>query len=245
MPVGKTKKGIEAVGSIILISYRDNYLMGRETSFVTDDKTIVAHYKTNSGETIYEGFLSPGSIENFDDLKDAKKKFTNTCIDLEDKIPDISRVTFADIRDSRSNPGFIAANPRYVVAERRDLLGFPKGSYENKDKNLENTIIRECGEETGLIIDMAKLIDSGILAPTGKKTYYAVYHYKLTKPEYETALMIIEEKNKSRENELHDIQFTKIAKGDPKNFFINCISKEAYSRTLVKRKNRTRNLSGN
>lgn len=245
MPVGKTQKGIEAVGAIILISYRDNYVMGRETSFVTDDKTVVAHYRTNSGENIYEGFLIPGSIENVEDLKDAKNKFTNTCIDLEDKIPDISRVTFADIRDSRSNPGFIAANPRYVVADRRDLLGFPKGSYENKDKNLENTIIRECAEETGLIINPVKLINTGILAPTGKKTNYAVYHYKLTKPEYEKAVTLIEEKNKGRENELHDIQFTKISKGDPKNFFINCISKEAYSRTLTKRKSRTRNVSDN
>jgi len=244
MPIGKTRKNVEALGSIILISYRDNYLMGRETSFVTDDKTIVAHYKTNSGENIFEGFLIPGTIENEEDLKAAKNKFTNTCIDLENKIPDISRVTFADVRNSRSNPGFIAANPRYVVADRRDLLGFPKGSYENKDKTLENTIIRECTEETGVFINPIKLIDTGILAPTGKKTNYAVYHYKLTKSEYEKIIMIIEEKNKSRENELHDIQFTKISNGDPKNFFINCISKEAYSRT-VKRKNRTVNLSDN
>jgi hypothetical protein len=243
MPVGKTVKGIEALGSIILISYRDNYLMGRETSFVTDNKTIVAEYKTNTGENIYEGFLSPGSIENLENLKAAKKKFANTCIDLEKKMPDISRVTFADIRDSRSNPGFIAGNPRYVEADRRDLLGFPKGSYENKDKFLENTIIRECGEETGVFINPAKLIDTGILAPTGKKTNYAVYHYKLTKSEYEKATTIIEEKNKSRENELHNIQFTKISNGDPKLFFINCISKEAYSRTVKKRKNRTRNVS--
>jgi len=244
MPIGKTRKNVEALGSIILISYRDNYLMGRETSFVTDDKTIVAHYKTNSGENIFEGFLIPGTIENEEDLKAAKNKFTNTCIDLENKIPDISRVTFADVRNSRSNPGFIAANPRYVVADRRDLLGFPKGSYENKDKTLENTIIRECNEETGVFINPIKLLDTGILAPTGKKTNYAVYHYKLTKSEYEKIIMIIEEKNKSRENELHDIQFTKISNGDPKNFFINCISKEAYSRT-VKRKNRTVNLSDN
>lgn len=238
MPIGKTENGVKAFGSIILIYYRDEFLMGRETTFLTDDKDVVENYKTNEGETIYAGFLSPGQMENDTHIKMAKRKFAHTCVDIEKNIPDIPRLTFADVRNSRTNPGFIAANPRYVVKEKRHLYGFPKGSYENKDTTLQDTIIRECSEETGIIINPIRLVETSTLAPTGKNTNYAVYHYELTKSEYEKFSKIIEEKNKSRENELHDIQFIKIPATNPKDFFINCMSKEAYSRTIIKNKKR-------
>jgi 8-oxo-dGTP pyrophosphatase MutT (NUDIX family) len=236
MPIGKTQNGVEALGSIILIYYRDEFLMGRETTFLTDDKDVVANYKTNDGETIYAGFLSPGQLENDENSKTAKRKFARTCVDIEKKLPDIPRVTYADLKNSRTNPGFITAKPRYVVKEKRYLYGFPKGSYENKDATLQDTIIRECSEETNIDINPERLIDTGILAPNGKKTSYAVFHYKLTKPEYEKFLKIIEEKNKSRENELHNIQFIKIPTTNLKDFFINSVSKDAYSLTITKNK---------
>ena len=67
--------------------------------------------------------------------------------------------------------------------------------------------------------------------------------------EYENFSNIITIKNQDRENELHNIQFIRIPKGDPRDFFINAVSKEAYERTIdrsnVKKTRRSNNRKFN
>ena len=234
MPKGRTRKGVEADGAVVLIYYQNLFLMGQETSYITDSDDFNKRYKDSTGKSIDDDFLSPGSKENAGDLLIATTKFSQLCLDLEGLFPEIPRITFADVRNSRSNPGFIAAKPRYVVNERRQLFGFPKGSYEHKDGLIDITGIRECDEETTVVLSHAKLQDTNNLVPTGRGTHYSVYHYKLTKKEYEDALLLIAEKNQSRDNELQNLQFLKVPAVDPRRFFINVVSKEAYERTIKK-----------
>ena len=175
MPTGKTETGVDAEGSVVLIYYQQNYLMGRETSFLSDRSEYSKDIDLN------ESFLSPGSIENKIELLTATTKFSNFCQELEKLLPDIPKITFADVRNSRSRPGYIAAKPRYVLKERRTLFGFPKGSYEFKDNDLITTAFREIKEETSIELNKEKLQFMNKIAPTGRGSHYAVYHYKLTK----------------------------------------------------------------
>ena len=218
---------VKPTGAIIMIKYQDLYLMGQETSFLTENEDIMKVYPT-----LKQDFFSPGSTENKEDLDNAKAKFTELCEQLEKRFPEIPKITFADIRNSRTNPGFIAATPRYVTLERRKSYGFPKGSYEDKDGSLINTIIRECNEETGIILRPESIEDLHVTASTGRKGNYAVYTYNLGKSAYEDFSKILMKKNKSRENEIHELQFIKIPKYDYKNFFTNNVSKEAFLKQI-------------
>jgi len=234
MPKGRTRKGVEADGAVVLVYYQNLFLMGQETSYITDSDDFNKRYKDSTGKSIDDDFLSPGSKENPKELLAATTKFSNLCLHMESLFPEIPRVTFADVRNSRSNTGFIAAKPRYVVNDRRQLFGFPKGSYEHKDSIIDSTGIRECEEETTVVLLESKLQNTNNLVPTGRGTHYSVFHYKLTKKEYEEALLLIAEKNQSRDNELQNLQFLKVPAIDPRRFFINVVSKEAYERTVKK-----------
>jgi 8-oxo-dGTP pyrophosphatase MutT (NUDIX family) len=231
-----------ANGAIILIKYQDKYLMGQETNNLSENENIMKHYTT-----LYKDFLSPGTIESEDDIIKAKEKFSATCKQIEEQFPDISRVTFADIRNSRTNPGFIAATPRYVLTKRRNLFGFPKGSYDPKDITLLNTIVRECYEELGIHLDLDKIKNLGKDAYRNTKQVYSysIFTYHITKDMYEKFIEMINKKNQSRENELHNIQFIK-PPTDYSDFFTNFISKDAFMKHKIKggtRKTNKRNTS--
>jgi len=232
MPKGKTEKGVNAEGAIIIIYYNDNFLMAQETKYLADEQDLESIYHKAKGKTLQESYLYKGTTHNEDDVSQAKKHFGELTEYLEELYPEIPHITFADVKDSRRNPGFISAKPRYVAKERRTLYGFPKGSFEQADLDLKITAFRECQEETGISLRLDKIDDKYTLVPTGRGAYYAVYHCRLTKQEYEDYLEVIKEKNKAHENELHNIQFIKIPKGNPRNFFINVVSKEAYERTI-------------
>jgi 8-oxo-dGTP pyrophosphatase MutT (NUDIX family) len=234
MPSGTTERGQQADGAIILVYYQDKFLMGEETVYVTDNKELDKSYRTNTGQKIEDAFLSPGSTYNEKDIQNAKAKFSELCRDIESKTNSIKHVTFADFKDSYKETGYIKAKPRYVPDERRNLYGFPKGSYELKDSTIETTAFRECNEETSLVLNPDRIKDQQTLVPTGRKSRYAVFHYKLTKPEYDAFSIMIAEKNRSRENELHNLKFIKVPEGDPRSFFTNAASKEAYEQTVKK-----------
>jgi len=231
MPRGKTENGMVADGAIVMIYYQDKFLMGEETTYATDNHEVMNSYRTNAGLTADEAFLSPGSTDNDIDIITAKAKFAHLCRDIEYKNRSIGRVTFADFKDSHKGPGFIKAKPRYVSAERKNLYGFPKGSYELEDPTLETTAFRECHEETSIVLNPDRIIDQQTLVSTGRKAKYAVFHYKLTKPEYEAFSIMIAEKNQDRENELHHIKFIQVPSPDYRHFFTNGASKEAYEQT--------------
>lgn len=215
-----------ASGSIILIQYKDLFLMGQETNYLTDDKEITEFYEKTHGKSIHDSFWL-NSTE-----KEAHIYFSKLCLQLETLLH--TQITYADFKASKSSPGFFSAKPRYVKDERSALYGFPKGSYESKDGDLKETIRRECFEETALVIDIDSIEDINKIVPKYKKHQYRVYHYKLTKSEYEDALKTISEKNKQKENELHNIQFMKIPK-DISGFFINLVSKESYLALIEKK----------
>ncbi len=206
--------------------------MAQETKYLTDSIDFSNKFLTLKGKNLFETFLQKGSTDNKNDVTKAKQRFSILTEQLEHIFPDIPHITYADFKNSRGNPGQISAKPRYVAEERRMLFGFPKGSYETKDLSLKHTAARECFEETGIVLNIDKLEDTRALASTGRGGFYLVYHYKLTKSEYENCIDIINEKNRERENELHNIQFIRIPKGDPRDFFINVVSKEAYERTV-------------
>jgi len=232
MPQGKTDSGLKADGSVVIIYYNDLYLMAQETKYLTDSQELSKWFLNIKGESLFDTFLHKGTTENTEDLEKAKQRFALATEQMERIFPEIPHVTYADLKNSRGNPGHISAKPRYVAEERRTLFGFPKGSYEHKDISLKTTASRECQEETGITLQFDKLEDKNVLVPTGRGGFYNVYHYKLTKSEYENFTNTISIKNKDRENELHNIQFIRIPKGDPRDFFINAVSKEAYERTV-------------
>lgn len=232
MPQGKTDAGLLADGSVVIIYYNDLYLMAQETKYLSDSQDMSNKFLNQKGKSLFEAFLQKGSIDDIGDLEKAKNRFATITEQLERLFPEIPRITYADFKNSRGNPGHISAKPRYVAEERRTLFGFPKGSYEYKDLSLKTTAFRECQEETGIALQVDKLDDKNTLVPTGRGSFYNVYHYKLTKPEYENFTQTITIKNQDRENELHNIQFIRIPKGDPRDFFINAVSKEAYERTI-------------
>jgi len=213
-------------GAIILIRYKNLYLMGKETTYLTDDDDINKDFFDTHGKTLYDNFLFKGTE------KDAKLYFTNLCKELETEYN--IKVTYADFKESTKHKDHISAKPRYVTESRENLYGFPKGSYEEKDRDFKNTAKRECYEETGLVLDKDRIENTGKTAPTGRKSHYAIYHYKIIdEKEFRQFAKTIKEKNRSRENELQDLEFKEIPKGDPRDFFTNVVSKEAYERTCV------------
>ena len=206
-------------GAIVLIYYKDLYLMGKETSYLTDESII--------SENLFDLFLFKG-----DSLDEAHIYFNNICIKLE-KIYKI-KITYADVKESKRHLGYISAKPRYVKESRKHLFGFPKGSHEHFDTDLKETVKRECFEETSIILDSDRIEYTNKNAPTGKTSKYAIYQYKIiSDQEFNIFKQNIKQKNMSKENELHDIQFLKIPIGDPRNFFTNVVSKEAYERTRL------------
>lgn len=230
----------KAEGAIVIIYYKNLFLMGQETNYLTDDIKIQEDFKAAHSTSLNEAFLFPGETNNSEDLLRAKDHFSQLCKMLENTY--LTKITYADIKDSRKSPGQISAKPRYVKSDRSTLYGFPKGSYELTDKDLVNTILRECYEETGIALNRDKLLDTKQTAPTGRKGNYVVFHYKLTKSEYNAFQAVIKIKNANSENELQNLQFLEIPQIDPRLFFTNVASKEAYERTFVSsnRPNKTR-----
>lgn len=245
--LGRTADGIEAAGAIVLI-YTDSepkkFIMGEETSYLIEKKPeLVKKFRSNTGENIYNAFLSPGTIASPNDVERAKVKFTTVCNEIDSSLLGrlLGGVTFGNLKDS-STPGYISAKPRFVEDWRRKKYGFPKGSYETVDGTIEAGALREVREELGLILDPTRLINVRRLVKTGGTSSYAVFHYVVTAEEYATMTAAMELKSKSKENELRSFEFREIsAKNNAKQeFFTNNASKTAYHETILGRVGGTR-----
>jgi len=261
---GKTIKGVDANGGIVIVYYKDKtgpiFLLGQETAYLSES-SHVKHFKTSEGENIQDAFLFPGDINNKADVDKAKKKFTKVCKELETFNPRfIKHVTFSDLKNS-SKKGFISGKPRWVAIpevkvskfnfKRRadelapiDRYGFPKGGYisgknyvkksnnsmDIEDFSINDTVVRECYEETSIKLDKNKLNDTDTLFTSGGTSKYALFTYELSDFEFEAihSMGLLVKKNKEYENELHNVQFLRIPEGENKKFFTNSISREVY-----------------
>jgi 8-oxo-dGTP pyrophosphatase MutT (NUDIX family) len=232
---GKTILGNNADGGIVIVYYIDRlspiFLMGQETTFLTEVHNM-RDFKTKEKEDIWKAFLNEGDINNKKDLDAAKKKFTKICKEIEEFNPRfIKHITFSDLKNSKASPGNISAKPRCVKEENIDRYGFSKGGYNNNiDASINDTVIRECFEETSIKLDISKLIDTEKLYHTRDNKKYALFLYELSTLEYESIHneALLEKKNADYENELHNIKFMRIPKMNLKKFFINTISRETY-----------------
>jgi 8-oxo-dGTP pyrophosphatase MutT (NUDIX family) len=236
MPTGKTMKGTDASGAMVVVYYMDRlgptFLMGQETTYLTEVHKKIS-FKSNAGENIWKAFLHPGSIENEDDVIKAKSKFTGLCKELEKFNPRfIKHVTFADVKNSKAEPGNISAKPRCVPEHNSDKFGFPKGGFElNEDASINDTVVRECEQETGIKLDITKLQEIQLLERQG---YYALFLYELSEVEF-TAVhdaKILHKKNEEYENELHNVRFMRIPNMNLRRFFINALSRDAYEHII-------------
>jgi 8-oxo-dGTP pyrophosphatase MutT (NUDIX family) len=232
MPSGKTIHGTDASGAMVLVYYMDrlgpSFLMGQETSYLTENHKMGA-FKSEKGENIWKAFLHPGAVKSSADLTAAKRKFTGLCKELEKFNPRfIGHVTFADVKNSNKEPGNISAKPRSVAEKNSDRYGFPKGGFETyEDKSVNDTVIRECEQETGVKLDITKLKEVKLPERDG---YYALFLYELSQMEFESIhdRQTLKDKNDQYENELHNVRFMRIPDTDLKKFFINALSREAY-----------------
>lgn len=247
MSHGKTINGKNADGGIVIVYYIDRlgpiFLMGQETTFLTEVHKMTT-FKSKDEEDIWKAFLHKGDLSNKKDLDAAKKKFTKICKELELFNPRfLKHVTFSDVKNSKASPGNISAKPRCVKEENMDRYGFTKGGYNNSlDASINDTVVRECFEETSIQLDITRLVDTEELYNTKGDKKYALFLYELTTLEYESIHTdaILERKNTDYENELHNIRFMRIPTGNLKNFFINSISHETYKysiKLILKRKN--------
>jgi len=228
MPTGRTLSGKDASGGLVMI-YRNSdpkeFIMGEETDYVTANKSVAKQFRTRAREDIYGAFLSPGTVTNPGDLENARRKFADSCQQLENSNRTLGKVTFGIPKDS-SKPGNISAKPRYVTRPHR--YGFPKGSFETTDASIDAGALREVLEETGIVLDPARLVDADTLIHMGGDSNYSVFKYELTEDEYNKYKSDLLIKNTSRENELHDIKFRIVPQvlGD---FFTNMGSRKAYT----------------
>jgi 8-oxo-dGTP pyrophosphatase MutT (NUDIX family) len=219
----------DASGALVIV-YRMNggeaeLLMGEETKYITDNQRYVDKYKKITGYNIYDVFRYKGDITHFPDLLAAHGHFTRLAAQVERKLK-IGRITYGDVYTS-SKPGVISAKPRFVMQRDAGNLGFTKGGVDPRDSSLEQTAAREVFEETDIVIDPDRLINTGLrLHPDPENvSNYVVYLYRLTEQEYRdiVEMQLIENKNKGRYAELHNLQF--VTKPDR---FANTISKQAY-----------------
>jgi 8-oxo-dGTP pyrophosphatase MutT (NUDIX family) len=230
MPTGTTLSGRDASGGIVLICSPTNpveYITGEETSYVTNISSITKGFRTKAGETIHQAFESPGLITSEEDVSAARRKFVNSCKELEAAYAKLGRVTFGNLKQS-SKPGIISAKPRYVESGRRGRYGFPKGSFEVTDASIDAGALREVFEETAIQLDPSRLEDINRLVNPGGATYYAVFKYRLTADEYNHYKAHLRIKHLSTENELQNIAFRAIPK-NVKEFFTNKGSRNAYN----------------
>lgn len=238
MSSGKTMSGKEASGGMVIVYYMDRlgpiFLMGQETTYLTETHNVTA-FRSSEGKNVRESFLYKGDIKNAEDLAAAKKKFTRVCKELEAFNPRfIKRVTFGDVKMSKGSPGYISAKPRCVGDDNAGRYGFTKGGYEaSEDGSINDTVVRECEQETAVKLDIKRLIETKKLFSKGKAPY-ALYLYELTASEYQSIHdnNTLTKKNADYENELHDIKFIRVPKMDLKKFFINTISREAYEDSI-------------
>jgi len=236
MPTGKTMNGTDASGAMVLVYYMDrlgpSFLMGQETSYLTENHKMTS-FKSAKGENIWQSFLSPGTVKNPTDVAAAKHKFTGICKEIEKfNSRFITHVTFADVKDSTREAGHISAKPRSVADKNSDRYGFPKGGFEtDEDASVNDTVIRECEQETGVILDITKLREVQLPKRNG---YYALFLYELTEMEFNSIRErhTLQDKNDQYENELHNVRFLRIPNTDLKRFFINALSREAYEAAL-------------
>lgn len=236
MPSGKTINGTEASGAIVLVYFMDrlgpSFLMGQETTFLTENHKMGA-FKSEKGENIWKAFLHPGTVKNPAELTAAKHKFTGLCKELEKFNPRfIKHVTFADVKNSNKEVGNISAKPRSVAEKNSDKFGFPKGGFEtDEDASVNDTVIRECEQETGVKLDITKLKEVKLPERDG---YYALFLYELSQMEFEAihTAKTLKDKNDQYENELHNIRFMRVPDVDLRKFFINALSREAYEVAL-------------
>jgi len=250
---GKTLNGVDASGGIVIVYYVDElgpiFLVGQETTYLTHHKEI-DKFISSDNEDIYSAFLYPGTITNSNDLKKAKAKFTRVCKELEIFYKSsVSHVSFSDIKTAARKSGYISGKPRYVSSKfsfkkQNDRFGFPKGGYLSgsnyvkksnnvmniEDFSINDTIVRECYEETSIKLNKTKLKDMSKTILSGSKSNYALFTYELSKAEFENihSKNLLSFKNKDYENELHNIQFLRIPNNDYRDFFINTISRLAY-----------------
>jgi 8-oxo-dGTP pyrophosphatase MutT (NUDIX family) len=216
------------------------FITGEETDYVSANKIIAKKFRSRNGEDIYAAFLSPGTITVPANLENARRKFAESCQDLEDYNRMLGKVSYGIPKDS-SKPGKISAKPRFVFRSKR--YGFPKGSFETTDVSVDAGALREVGEETGIALDPARLVDADTVIHMGGDSNYSVFTYELTEDEYNAYKAALVIKNASRENELHDIQF-RIIPTTLGDFFTNAGSRKAYE-ALFPRKGgarRTRRL---
>ena len=225
MPTGKTTNGTDASGAMVLVYYMDrlgpSFLMGQETSYLTENHKMGA-FKSEKGDNIWKAFLYPGTVKNPADLAAAKHKFTGLCKELEKFNPRfVKHVTFADVKNSKVEPGNISAKPRSVADKNSDRYGFPKGGFESdEDPSVNDTVIRECQQETGVKLDITKLKEVTLPKRDG---YYALFLYELSQMEFDAIhkAQTLKEKNDQYENELHNVRFIRIPDIDLKKFCIN------------------------
>ena len=240
--VGRTLRGGEAEGALVMLYYTDElgpqFVMGEETSYITDDNDFIEKYKTEQKTSIYETFAVNGVLPKDKDV--AHVSFAKLCAHLERTYPELGRVTYSEFKQS-SKPGKISAKARYVVSDRRNKLGFPKGGYKpptepDADASLNDTAMREVKEETSLVLDPLRLIDANYISRAPKGDRYAVFHYELTEEEYTliTSTGIFAKKNAERENELHNVQFIRVPEKHHDSFFTNLVSKNAFIHTNAK-----------
>jgi len=231
MPTGKTLAGVDASGAIVLI-YKtgkpNEYITGEETSYVADNP-FFKNFESVEDIDIFSAFEAPGSIDSYKELTAARRKFIQSCVELEQTFADydIGRVTFGNLKNS-SKPGKISAKPRFVEKGRRGKFGFPKGSYELTDKSIEASALREVWEETNLTLDPSRLVDTKKLVNTGGQSNYAIFQYELKDDEYRRMVAHLRIKNIGRENELHHLAFRTIPPNRDK-FFTNLASRKAYA----------------
>ena len=219
---------VVASGSIVIVYHMTAagpaMLMGEETKFVSDVPEQVAKYETDFGEAMRDAFVYPGDITNPADLAAANAHFSAKAAAME-AVSTIGHITYADVKNS-SRAGYITAKARFVEATRRGHWGFTKGA-SHPGESLPNTAVREVEEETGVVLDVRRIVDTGKLLATSRKAekHYQLFIYRLIDDEYRdiTDRHVLDIKNASRHNELHNIHFITNTRA-----FANTISKEAY-----------------
>jgi len=239
--VGRTLKGKEAEGALVLIYFTDSqglqFVMGQETTFLTDNKEFLEKYKKTIKESLYDTFIVDGTLPA--DTHTAHAQFIRKCEVLEKAFPELGRVTYSEFKQS-SKPGKISVKARVIPSEKRTKYGFPKGGYKgpgdpDADASLNDTALREVYEETSLHLEPLRLIDTNYISVGSRGERYAIFHYELTDAEYKSIKdnSVLVKKNAERENELQAIQFIRIpSKTDI--FFTNLVSNKAYTHTRDK-----------